>query len=250
MPSNTFRLYDDLAWLWPMWGDAIGEYTDWCDFVTGLIRKYSAREAKTILNLGCGGGKNAFNLKRDFQVTGIDISETMLAQAAELNPECEFIQADMRTCSLGREFDCVLIDDSVSYMASRSELAAAFQVAHRHLRLGGVMVVSPDDTTETFEQNRTRVSHAESRTKPDNIDVVFIENDYDPDPEVETYEGTMVYLIREDGKLRVETDRHVLGLFPLEAWRGTLRETGFEIHEARYDESPNDTPTFACVKGR
>jgi len=250
MAENTFRLYNDLAWLWPMWGDAVGEYTDWCDFVTGLIRNYSEREAKTILNMGCGGGKNALNLKRDFQVTGIDLSETMLAQAAELNPECEFIHADMRTCSLGREFDCVLIDDSVSYMASRSELAAAFQVAYQHLGPGGVMVVSPDDTTETFEQNRTRVSHAESRTKPDNIDVVFVENSHDPDPTDETYEGTMVYLIREDGNLRVETDRHILGLFPLEVWRETLRETGFEIHEATFDESPNGTPTFACVKGK
>ena len=248
MPENTFRLYNDLAWLWPMWGDAIGEYTHWCDFVTSLIRKYSELDARSILNIGCGGGKNAFNLKRDFEVTGIDLSEPMLDLARRLNPECEFIRADMRDCCLGREFECVLIDDAVSYMASRSELAATFQVAYRHLRPGGVMVVSPDDTTETFEQNRTSVSHAESRTRPDNIDVVFIENNYDPDPDDETYEGTMVYLIREDGKLRVETDHHTLGLFPLQAWRETLRKTGFGIHEESYDQSPNATVTFACVK--
>ena len=84
--------------------------------------------------------------------------------------------------------------------------------------------------------------------KPDTIEVVFIENDYDPDPTDDHYEGTMVYLIREDGKLRVETDRHTLGLFPLDLWRGTLRSVGFEAHEEKYVEAGREHVTFACVK--
>jgi SAM-dependent methyltransferase len=248
MSETPVRLYHDLAWLWPLWGDPTEEYADWCAFVTRLIQQYAQREVQTLLNLGCGGGKNAFNLRTRFSVTGIDISEEMLAQAKALNPDCTFLAGDMRNCWLGQEYDAVLIDDAISYMTNQADLSAVFQTAHRHLRPGGVMVVSPDETKETFEQNCTRVSYASAMHKPDSIDVVFIENDYDPDPTDSSFEGTMIYLIREDGKLRVETDHHSLGLFPLAVWRSTLCETGFEIHEETYVEDRRDYVTFACVK--
>jgi hypothetical protein len=67
MTANTYRLYNDLAWLWPMWGDPSGDYALWCRFVVRLIQTYAQRELHTLLNMGCGGGKNAFNLKKQFQ---------------------------------------------------------------------------------------------------------------------------------------------------------------------------------------
>jgi len=206
-------------------------------------------EARSVLNMACGGGKNAFNLKRHFEVTGIDISQPMLDLAKKLNPECTFVQADMRTCSLGRQFDCVFVDDVVSGMA-QSDLAAVFRTAFEHLRSGGVMVVSPggDVTKETFEQNGTRITHARSSLKPESIDVVFIENNYDPDPTDDTYEFTLVYLIREDGKLRVEIDRETEAFVSLDVWRATIREAGFEIHDGSFTEDQKTSLLLACVK--
>ena len=110
------------------------------------------------------------------------------------------------------------------------------------------MVVSPDEITSTFEQNRTTVSQAEPKSKPPDLDVVFIENLFDPDPNDTTYESTFVYLIREHGRQRIEVDHHVLGLFAIEVWRDALRETGFEIHEHDYDEAQRVSTTFACVR--
>ena len=37
-------------------------------------------------------------------------------------------------------------------------------------------------------------------------------------------------------------------LFPLDMWRRVLRETGFEVHEGRYNAGDDEYPTFACVK--
>jgi SAM-dependent methyltransferase len=247
MSENAKRLYNDLAWLWPLWSDPITGYADWCNQVTRLIRQYSKRDVHTLLNMGCGGGKNVFNLKNQFAVTGVDISQAMLDLAQHLNPECNFILGDMRNCSLGQEFDAVLVDDAISYMASRAELSAVFQNAYHHLRVGGVMVVAPDDTIETFHQNRTQVNYANAKAKPDNIDVAFIENYYDPNPSDDTYEGTFVYLIRDSGKLRIETDHHVLGLFSLNVWRTALHEAGFEVYEETSSEE-QDHIMFACVK--
>jgi hypothetical protein len=85
---STCHLYTDLAWLWPMWGDAGTEYAHYCQHVTGLIRQYAARPVATLLDIGCAGGKNVLNLSREFNVTGLDLSPAMLAQAKELNPAC------------------------------------------------------------------------------------------------------------------------------------------------------------------
>jgi SAM-dependent methyltransferase len=246
-PDNTSRLYGDLAWLWPMWGSP-GEYAAYCGHVVRLMREHTQIPIRSLLNIGCGGGKNVFNLKRDFSVTGLDLSPRMLELAQELNPECEFLQGDMRIFALGRTFDAVLVDDAISYMTTRADLRSAFVAAWQHLNPGGVMVVNPDDTKETFVQNCTVVTPAATETKPADVDVVFVENIYDPEPEDDHYEGTMVYLIRQDGKLRVEIDRHVLGLFSLQVWRDTLTEVGFRIFEGAYAEQGKEYNTFACLK--
>jgi len=248
MPESQNRLYTDLAWLWPYWGSPTGDYARWCSQVTRLIERYANHPVRTILNLGCGGGKNIYNLKGHFTVTGIDLSPAMLEQARKLNPECEFIRADMRTLDLDRTFDAILVDDAISYMTSLDELGAVFAAACRHLALGGVMVVSPDETRETFRQNHTAAALAEGVEKPSNLDVVYIENYYDPDPADNTYEATFLYLIREAGRLRIERDPHILGLFSLEEWRQSLRIAGFAVHEEPDVEFERLPPIFVCLK--
>jgi SAM-dependent methyltransferase len=246
MDEKTPRLYSDLAWLWPLWGDPDGEYAEWCAHVVAMIEKHAKREVRKLLNLGCGGGKNAHNLKRNYQVTGLDLSEAMLANARALNPDCTFVQGDMREFSLSERFDAIVIDDAVSYMTSREDLARLFRAAYGHLELGGVMIVSPDKTKETFEQNDTHITHAQAKAKPEGVDVVFIENDYDPDPEDDTYDALIIYLIREKGALRVVEDMHILGLFAADVWPTLLREAGFEIYEDYW--RPESVQTYICVK--
>lgn len=246
MTGQPYHLYSDLAWLWPLWGEP-SEYAPYCAHVTQLIRQFARREIRSLLNLGCGGGKNVFNLKSDFAVTGLDISPAMLDLARRLNPECRFVQADMRTFSLPERFDAVLIDDAISYMTTEADLRAVFERAYSHLNEGGVMVCGPDDTKETFEQNHTQATRA-APSKPDHVEVVFIENNFDPTPEDTEYEALMIYLIRENGQLRIEHDLHHLGLFPLDMWRRLLLEVGFEIHPAEYAEDGKSFVEFACVR--
>jgi SAM-dependent methyltransferase len=246
--GNTWRLYTDLAWLWPLWGDADDEYARYCRHVARLIARHAERPAGTLLDVGCGGGKNVFNLKGTFSVTGVDLSPAMLAQARNLNPESTFVHGDMRTFRLGRTFDAVLMDDALSYMSCLADVAAAFRTASAHLKSGGVLVATPDVTTETFRQNRTIVTPATRTGARDALDVVFVENVYDPDPADEHYETTILYLIRDHGHLRIETDHWTMGLFSLDTWRGVLRDTGFEVHEGRYNAGEDAYTVFACVK--
>ncbi len=248
MTETKPRLYNDLAWIWPLWGSPDDEYHDWCDHIGILMQQFTRRPLRTILDMGCGGGKNVFNLKRSFEVTGIDISESMLQLARRLNPDCRFHLADMRTMNLECRFDAILIDDAIAYMTTLDELSSVFQTANRHLQPGGVMIVSPDVTRESFIQNRTETWCSSKPELPDQAEIVFIENSYDPDPSDRVFEATFVYLIREQGRLRIETDRHTLGLFNREDWREVLRRIGFDLHEEIYAGHPSNEPVFVCVK--
>jgi SAM-dependent methyltransferase len=199
-----------------------------------------------LLDIGCGGGKNVLNLKRDFNVTGLDVSPTMLAQAKALNPGCTFVHGDMRTFRLGSTFDAVLMDDAIAHMNCRTDVVGAFRAAYAHLNPGGVLVVTPDETIEAFQQNKTTTTPATR----DGVDVVFIENVYDPDPTDEQYDTTILYLIRDHGSLRIETEHWTMGIFSLDTWRHVLRDTGFQVHQGRYSPGDDEYTVFACVKPR
>ena len=83
------------------------------------------------------------------------------------------------------------------------------------------------------------------------VEVVLIENQHDPDPADTTYESTFIYLIRLRGRLRVETDRHRLGLFPLPVWRRLLRTTGFRVTQVVGEPDrpgARGNATFVCVR--
>lgn len=237
------RLYHDLAWLWPVWG-TLEEYRAECELFISLIREFARIEVRSLLDMGCGGGKNAFLFKRHFQVTGVDLSEPMLAHARKLNPECSFHVGDMRTADLNRTFDAVFMNDSIAYMTTSPDLLAAFRTAHRHLRPGGVMVAFAEYSKENFTQNKTTVSVATA----EGLEATIIENSYDPHPGDDTSETTFVYLIRERGRLRIEHDFHDVGLFSLAAWREALREAGFEVHEQTARLGDQELPLFACVR--
>ena len=109
--------------------------------------------AKTVLELGSGGGNNAFFLKRRFKMTLVDPSAGMLAHSHRLNPECEHHEGDMRTFRLGAggQFDRVFIQDAIFYMVDLQDLGQAMETAFFHCRPGGALLIAPDCVSETFQ---------------------------------------------------------------------------------------------------
>ncbi len=244
--ADQRRLYRDLAWTWPIIS-AREEYVQESEEFARLIREYSKIPARTLLNMGCGGGHNDYTLKKHFSLTSLDVSPQMLQLARRLNPEVTYVCADMRCARLRKLFDAVVVFDSLAYMQTAADLKATFATAYAHLRPGGVFVTYPEVTPENFVQNRT---DAWSRTSGD-VEITFIENYHDPDTSDTTYESTFVYLIRRAGMLTIETDRHICGLLPLETWVRQLRATGFDVTQVRsgpLDSEGTTVPTFVCRK--
>lgn len=235
------RMYDQLAWTWPIVTPP-ERYAEAAEQFYRLVEAHSRRKVYTLLDLGCGGGHTDLYLKTHYGVTGIDTSKAMLALAQALNPEAEYLAGDMRTVRLGRTFGAVLLGDAVTYMLTPADLRAAFETAYLHLRPGGVFLTSAQDTAERFQQNWARAS---THVKGD-LQITFVENDYDPDPGDTTYEYTAVYLIRRGGALEVEVDRHLCGLFPIETWRELLRAAGFQVTETSLADG--EIPLFIAVR--
>ena len=242
--SGSNRLYNDLAWLWPLWG-SVGDYKQESDQAVELIKRHATIEVQNILDITCGGGKNAYNLKQHLDVHGLDLSKAMLENARTLNPDCTFYQADMRDFDLGRQFDAIYINDGIAYITNPEDLLKTFTCARNHLRKGGAMICYAEFLKETFEHNKTQTTL--STQNNNNMEITFIENNYDSDPNDDTFEATMVYLIRENGELRIERDHHLFGIFTLDGWRKALQQAGFKITEYPPDKKVFNCPTFVCL---
>ena len=222
--SQTERLYGDLAWLWPLVSPP-EEYVSEANEFLRVIRKHARRQVDSLLDLGCGAGHNDATLQQYFQVTGVDLSQPMLEQARRLVPDALFLQDDMRSLELEQRFDAVIVANSIGYMLDEADLLAAFRTAYKHLKPGGVFCTYAEETPERWEQNGV---YSETFHQGD-LDVVMVENYFDPDLHDTTYEITFIYLIRKKGELRIETDHHKNGIFPVDTWIRLLKEAGFQV---------------------
>ena len=141
-PPPQNRLYDDLAYLWPVISppeDYAAEAVYW----RRALREKLGPGRHHVLELGVGGGHNLSHLTPYFQATAVDLSPRMLALSEKLNPGVEHHLGDMRTVRLGRKFDAVLVHDAISYMLNEDDLRATFATARYHLRPGRRTVGGP-----------------------------------------------------------------------------------------------------------
>ena len=85
------------------------DYEAETDLIQEAVRRHGPPRARTILDLGCGTGAHAVRLAQaGFDVTGVDISEDMLAKArlrANEAAQSEVSCADIRELALGTQFD-------------------------------------------------------------------------------------------------------------------------------------------------
>lgn len=250
MKNIQWLSYNELAWTEPIIGSP-EDYAEETGFYVKRIRENAAREVASLLHLGCGAGGNDFLFKKHFQVTGVDISEGMLAIAEKTNPEVAYFHGDMRTIDLKARFDAVVIPDSIDYMTTLPDLERAVAAACRHLEPGGVLLVTAK-IREEFRENNFCYTGAK-----DNTMITIFENNYIPAQNCSIYEATIVYLIRQAGRLSIHTDSHTLGLFSQKEWRSLFENTGLEVRQFRLEgiyepfilgEGEYPMQVFVCVK--
>lgn len=230
--NDQRRMYNDLSWAWSIISPP-EEYIEETELFAKTIKDYAIQPVKTLLHMGCGAGGNDFTLKKHFQVTGVDISDSMRELAAKLNPEVTYLPGDMRTVRLDQIFDAVTILDAIDYNRSKNDIQATFRTVHEHLKPGGIFLTVIEYDPATFPQN---ITHIDVKKK-DNTEVTFIENNYDPDPSDTSFEATFIFMVRRDGELEIHTDRHIVGIHKPEVWIDLLKNAGFQVKVLKFVHS-------------
>lgn len=227
------KLYGELAVWWPLLSP-VEQYADEAETFTQILTEAGLPAGATLLELGAGGGHNAFYLKKLFaQVTLTDLSPQMLAMSQQINPECTHVVGDMCSLRLGQLFEVVFIHDAIEYMSNVEMLEQALTTAFIHLRPGGLVLIVPDEVQETFEP----VTEHGGDDGDDGRAIRFLEWSYDPDPADNSYITVYAYLLREpDGSIHMGQEKHLLGCFSLAQWLNLLEKVGFrpEVQQDSY----------------
>ena len=242
------KLYSELASWWPLLSPP-AEYAEEAAFYQRTLLGACEPPLSTLLELGSGGGSNASHLKAQFRMVLVDVSPGMLQVSRMLNPECEHIEGDMRTVRLGRQFDGVFVHDAVVYMTTEADLQQAIETAFVHCRPGGVALFAPDHLRENF---RPSTDHGGSDGGLRGLR--YLEWTWDPDPTDTSYVVDYAYLLREsDGRVQVEHDRHVEGLFARADWLRLLARVGFKPTVVPLEHSelePGQCEVFVGIRPR
>ena len=153
----------------------------------------------------------------------------------------------MRALRLGRTFDVVFIHDAISYLTTEDDLGQAIETAAIHVRPGGVVILTPDATTEIFKPRTDHGGH----DGEDGRSLRYLEWTHAPVPATaSTYVVDYAIVARGPGEeLRVVHDRHTLGLFPEATWKRLLLDAGLEPVDTTV-ENPYELEQAAFVARR
>jgi SAM-dependent methyltransferase len=117
-----------------------GDRAEHAAYIRSLLKKHHPR-AKTVLELACGTGSILKQLQPHYEITGVDLSDEMLAIARKKVLGVRLVHGDMRTVDLGERFDVVLcVYDSINHLVAFRDWEAVFRRAREHLNDGGVFL--------------------------------------------------------------------------------------------------------------
>ena len=216
MFTETAQYYDIIY-------QAMKDYGAEADKLTALVHQYSRSPGHRLLDVACGTGLHLSYLKQHFQVEGLDLDERLLAIARQRNPGIPLHHADMTAFNLGRTFDVVIcLFSAIGYVKTLDNLARAIQCMGQHVTAGGILLIEPWLTPETW---RPGTVHARFLDEPD-LKLARITTS---GGEGRLSIMDMHYLIGTPASIEHHVERHELGLFTTEEMRHALTAWGFEV---------------------
>ncbi len=212
--------------------------------VAALVR--AARPgAAALLDAACGPGSHLAHFAREFpHVEGLDLSGSMVAFTRDRLPGVPVHLGDLRDFDLGRRFDAITcLFCSISEVGDRAGVAAALRTFARHLEPGGVLVVEPWWSPETFLPGRVAATTVE-------VDGRTISRmSHAVDQGDGTSRSSVHYVVGEPGTgVSHFADEHVLPLIPRDDYERAMVEAGFDV--TRHDLGNGGNGAFVGVLAR
>ena len=238
------QMYDSIADWWPVISPP-SEYAEEVALYVEMIHAPARRPVREVLELGSGGGNNASHMKHSFAMTLVEPADGMREISRKLNPECTHLPGDMRSVRLGRTFEAVFVHDAVMYMSTENDLRAALETVAAHLAPGGVALVAPDATTETFSEATEHGGGEDESGRR----ARYLEWTLPPEPGGTAFGVHYAFLLREpDGRVRVVHDVHREGLFPRATGLRLFDEVGLAAELAPRTIEGQEYDSFVAVR--
>mgnify|MGYP001100244143 CR=1 FL=1 len=117
-----------------------------CNFLENTFSTYS-HGIRNVLDVACGTGRHALEMaRREYNVTGVDISEDRLnlanKRASEQNLKIRFLVRDMTKLDFESEFDAAyVLFNSLSLITQNEDLIKFMNGIHRSLTKDGLLIV-------------------------------------------------------------------------------------------------------------
>ena len=116
-----------------------------------LIEKYQRSPGRELLEVACGTGRYLEHFEKRFRCTGLDLNPPMLRIARQRLARSRLVVGDMSTFDLGVEFDVVAcLFGAIGYVHGSRNLKRAVRNFSDHLKPGGVLLISPWVSRESF----------------------------------------------------------------------------------------------------
>ncbi|HSA81004.1 MAG TPA: methyltransferase domain-containing protein [Geminicoccaceae bacterium] len=106
-----------------------------------LLARIPMREARTVVDLGCGSGNLVPHLRRRYaqaRIIGIDASRDMLARARAAHPDLTFVEADLRSWEPDAAVDLIFSNAALQWLDDHQQLLPRLMTM---LRPGSVLAV-------------------------------------------------------------------------------------------------------------
>ncbi len=215
-------------------------YGKWVSFVQTVKQRYMADDSDrfSVVDVGCGTGELAIRFAQEgWEVSGVDLSESMLAiaheKASASGLSIPLFEQNMAELEGFKDVDCITIFcDSLNYLESEEDVKNTFKSSFNQLKKGGLLLF---DVHSLFKMTQVFMNNTFTSVEED---VSYIWNSF-PGEHPNSVEHELSFFVKEE-----ETDRylrfdelHFQRTFDVETYKKWLEEAGFSVRSITGDYS-------------
>ncbi len=193
--------------------------------VKELLTRHGLPAQGDLLVLACGTGGHIPYFKDHYHVSGLDLSEDMLALAGSKFPGLGFHLGNLIDFELHMEFDAIVcLYGSIGFVKTVDNLRAAMKRIAAHLRPEGLALITPWSTEEDFRD----IIVVDAADRPD-LKIARMEQVRLKEPK--RIEVTFHHLLGKNDNVTYHKQSMEIGLFSRQEYLSAMKDAGLKVIE-------------------